>query len=114
MKSLNDIHLSKNDRLAIEEAANILKTRFDAKDVILFGSKACGADTAESDIDLLVLIPSKPNWIEKNKIRDAIFDLQLKYNVVFNMLIMSWSEWHDGLITVLPIHKEIEKQGVAA
>lgn len=42
MKDFKDIKLSKDERRAIKAAATMLKTRFSAKEVILFGSKARG------------------------------------------------------------------------
>ncbi len=114
MKQLPHISLSDKDRKAIEETASLLKDKFGVRKIVLFGSKVRGTDTSESDIDLLALTSMPPDWIEKNRMRDALFHLQLKYNVVFNLMIMASSEWETGLISVMPIHREIEEHGAAA
>jgi len=39
-------------------------TRFCPRKVILFGSYACGTPTADSDVDLLVVMANPPSWRE--------------------------------------------------
>ena len=54
MKALADIPLKEIDRRAVADAARLLRSRFPLDQVILFGSKAMGTDTPESDLDLLL------------------------------------------------------------
>src|SRR5713226_3178953 len=55
MKTLTDVSLKPKDRRAIEAAARLLRDRFPVERIVLYGSKATGADVEESDIDLLLL-----------------------------------------------------------
>ena len=55
MKTLDAIALSTRDRQAIERACQVIRQRVAAASIILFGSKARGEDSAESDIDLLIV-----------------------------------------------------------
>lgn len=114
MATIADLPLDPNDRRAIEAAVELLCQRFSVEQVILYGSKVTGKDTAESDIDLLVLTHYPLSWQERNAITDALFDLELAYEVVISTLIVANSEWALGSYTLLPIHQEIEKHGVAA
>ena len=114
MKALQNITLKNNDRQAIEKTVVTLKQKFPVQEVRLFGSKARGTDDSESDIDLLVLTSRKISWHERRAMTDALFDIQLKYNVVVSLLVVPETEWRTGLMTVLPIHKEIEEEGIAA
>jgi len=112
MKNLADLRLKDNDRKAISEAVGILMERFPVTRVLLFGSKAEGSDDPESDIDLLVLTGHELPWRERDEMINSLFDTQLKYDVVFGVLVVSVDEWDEGLTTVLPIHHEIEEHGV--
>jgi predicted nucleotidyltransferase len=114
MKTLDQINLTPDDRTAVLKAVALLKDRFPVHRVVLFGSKARGQATQESDIDLLVLTSRPVNRQDKSQIRHALFDLQLERAVVFNTLIVPMQEWEHGLYQVLPIRQEIEKDGVAA
>ena len=114
MKQLSQVSLKKNDRQAIEEAVAILRKKFPVEEIRLFGSKARGDDDEESDIDLLVLISKAISREERYQMTDALYDLQLKYAVVFSLVVVPSKKWKEGIYTVLPIHQEIEEQGVAA
>jgi len=114
MKALDQISLKTNDRRAIEKAVRVLQSQFPVERVVLYGSKATGTDDAESDIDLLVLTTRDLDWRERSRIVDALFDVQLELGVVISPLVISSREWSRGRYTVLPIHDEIERYGVAA
>ena len=114
MKTINDIVLSDQDRAAIQEAVAVVRSRFPVERVVLYGSKANGTDTPESDIDLLLITRSRLSWRERDAITEALFDIQLKHEVVISTLVVSYEEWVEGLYSVLPIHHEIERDGVAA
>jgi predicted nucleotidyltransferase len=114
MKSIDDLPIKRHERLAIRDAARLLKERFSAREVILFGSKARGDDDEESDIDLLILTALPVSWDERKAINDAIFDIELEHGVVISTLIATDAEWNEGTFPVLPIHHEISEHGVTA
>jgi len=114
MKTIDDLPIKRHERLAIKDAARLLKERFSAREVILFGSKARGGDDEESDIDLLILTLLRVCWDERKPINDAIFDIELEHGVVISTLIATHAEWNEGTFPVLPIHHEISEHGVTA
>ena len=114
MKTLDQLGLSPNDGAAIKAAGQVLLTRFPVERVILFGSKARGTDDAESDIDLLVLTSRELTWREREEVVDALYDIQLRYDVLLSPLVVPTAEWEVGLYSVLPLHHEIERDGIAA
>ncbi|MBE9078958.1 nucleotidyltransferase domain-containing protein [Romeria aff. gracilis LEGE 07310] len=114
MQIIADLPLKENDRLAIEAAVDLLLNQFPVEQVILYGSKVSGQDTEESDIDLLVLTRRPLTWQERNTITDTLFDQELVYDVVISTLIVTRTEWMTGPYSLLPIHDEIDRHGVAA
>lgn len=113
MKAFSELKLGTNEKVAIQEATRILKKEFAVEDIILFGSKARGDSDPESDIDLLLLTKRPLDWKERHEIVDAIFDVEMKYDVVISIIINTLHDWHDGVCTALPIHDEISREGVA-
>ncbi len=111
-RSIQQIRLADKDRRAIEAATRLLRDRFPVQEVVLFGSKARGSDDPESDIDLLVLTSRDLDWRERNAITDALFDVQIAHDVVISTLIVPLAEWEKGVCAVLPIHDEVERDGV--
>ena len=113
MRTVQDLKLKKNEEAAIKEATQILKERFSVKEVILFGSKARGDSDRESDIDLLLLTTNPLDWKERHGIVDALFEMEMKYDVVISIIVNTHHDWNDGICTVLPIYEEINREGVA-
>ena len=112
MKCLKDIALKQRDRTAIEAAVRLLRDRFPVERIVLYGSKACGTDDAESDIDLLVLTSRELEWKERGAITDALFDVEMDHGVVISTLVVPVGEWEHGRYAVLPIHEAIEASAV--
>lgn len=110
--TLVDLALSANEKKALVAAKELLVARFPVEQVILFGSKARGDDDEESDIDLLLLTPKPIDWRERQEIVSALFDVGMQFDVIFSIMVVPSREWREGLHTVLPIHDEIDRDGV--
>lgn len=114
MRTLGDISLTQSDRRAIERAADILRERFQISQVVLYGSKARGDDQVGSDIDLLVLTAGPASYRLKEEMTLALYPLELELGVAISLLVMPQSKWDHGLCTTMPIHAEVQRDGVAA
>ena len=112
MSTWETIPLSKRERRALAAAVAVLKDRFPVEQVVLFGSRARGEGDAESDLDLLVLTAREVVWTERRAVVDALFDVELTHDVVLSPLIVSAREWRQGAYRILPIHEEIDRDGV--
>jgi uncharacterized protein len=67
----------------------------DAK-VVLFGSRAKGQPTSESDWDILVLTKNKPLKNTKSKIQDNVFPLSVKYSTFISLMVIQEDEWNNN------------------
>jgi len=114
MNTLDNISIKDNEKNAVLEASAMLREAFPVKEVVLFGSKARGDDDEESDIDLLVLTTQPVSWNERKAINNALYEIQMKYDIIISTLITTVTEWNEGTFSVLPIHGEISDQGVTA
>ena len=112
MNGIDAIPLKAHDRAAIAAAVAVLRSRFSAVSVTLYGSKASGTDDAESDIDLLVLTSRALGWRERAELIDALFDIGVAHGVVISPLVVPAIEWEQGRFSVLPIHDVIAKAGI--
>ena len=111
MKSFESASLMKNESEAIEAAIRMLKSEFSVSKVILFGSKARGDHDEHSDIDLLVVASKLLHWKEEKAIVGALFDIGMKYDVIFSPLFTSVDEWENGMFTKFPVYQEISRDG---
>ena len=71
--TIDQAALDDKERAAIRAAARLLRERFAAVEVVLFGSRARGEGDAESDLDLLVLTARPLRWRERHALIDALF-----------------------------------------
>jgi predicted nucleotidyltransferase len=80
-------------------------------EVILFGSRARGDFHDESDWDVLILVDKEETDFNfKRKIRNALFELQLKFNEGISTIIRNRDFWDESNAT--PFFWEIQKDGM--
>ncbi len=112
MRTIINQHIKGNEQKAIQLASETLREKFPVQKVILFGSKARGDDDEESDIDLLLLTDRPVSWEERKAISDSLYDIEMSHNVILSSLISTETEWNEGTFSVMPIHDEVEEQGI--
>ena len=104
--------MKKNEKIAIRSLKKELSSRFNLVDLRLFGSKARGEDTPESDIDVMIEIAESNPEIE-SQIDDIIFEINLKNDSFIFAVFFSKKEIEEGPLSKSPIYKIIEKEGVS-
>jgi predicted nucleotidyltransferase len=111
-KENSQLRLKENEKKALQELKQRLKGRFSDIDIILFGSKARGESDEESDLDLLILVNSKVNSKLEEEITEIAFDIELKYDVVFGKIVENKAFWESPLACAMPLHWNIDREGV--
>lgn len=79
--------------------------------VILYGSTARGTRTADSDVDVAILLRAGAAKVIRDQMLDPVVDLELACGKVLSVLCIDYdkfAEWKD----VLPFYKNIRKDGV--
>lgn len=79
--------------------------------LVLFGSKARGDDTRDSDIDVLVVTTSE-DWPLKHDILTLGSRLSLDYDVLFNLYVISHERWAWMQKVRHPLYRNIMADGV--
>lgn len=78
--------------------------------IILYGSVARGTHTAESDIDIALIVKDYSKDMHE-QMTDFIVDLELEYNVVLSVLLIDYdkfTEWGN----IMPFYKNVKKEGI--
>jgi predicted nucleotidyltransferase len=94
-------------RAAIREYVRQVVETFHPERVILFGSHAYGRPDADSDVDLLVVMPAKNELSMMGRIRQALhapFPMDLLVCTPDNLA--KWLAWNDGFL------KEVVEKGI--
>jgi len=112
MKNMEQLKLRDNEKTALRELKKRLLERFCDMEIIIFGSKARGDYDKESDIDLLILVDAEVNTALEDEIISLAYDIELLYDVVFGLLIDSKKNWNSELSRAMPIHWNVDREGV--
>ena len=104
--------ISSNEKKALNELRAELVENYRLLDLRLFGSKARGTDSHDSDLDVMIVLEDSSPSIEL-EIDDLIFEINLKYNCFITALYFSRKELELGPLVESPIYKKILQEGIA-
>ncbi|MGR3317126.1 MAG: nucleotidyltransferase domain-containing protein [Candidatus Anammoxibacter sp.] len=112
MKSIDQLKLRDNEVKALQEFKQNLLKGFPDAEITLYGSKARGEDGEFSDIDVLVLLNCKVNNSLEEDVFSVAFQVELKYDVIFGIIVYSKDFWSSKLGKAMPIHWSVDKEGI--
>lgn len=112
MKTVNQLKLKENEKKALLELEKRLSQKFPDSEIVLYGSKARGDSNEESDIDVLILTRQKVDSRIRDEIVGLAYDIELDNDVVFGLLIESKEFWNSPLAKAMPIHWNIDGEGI--
>jgi predicted nucleotidyltransferase len=112
MKMPHDLHLPEDLHKALQAARDRITAAFAVDRIVLFGSVVRGQSDEESDVDLLIVLKEHPDHEIRNRISRLILDVNLEYDTNLSGLVVDKKTWDEGALTVLPIHDEIEEEGI--
>jgi uncharacterized protein len=61
-------------------------------DLVLFGSQISGKSHQNSDYDILIILKQKADWETERRISDLCYEIDLKFNILIDSLIISEPE----------------------
>ena len=79
--------------------------------VILYGSVARGTQTEESDIDIALMVKKEETDDMRERMMDAVVNLELEYNKVLSVLRIDYKQFQLSENT-MPFYENMKKDGV--
>ncbi len=104
------MELSESEKQGIAELSRAFREQFGASEVLLYGSAVRGDMDADSDIDLLLVLP-QVNWEIEKEIIGLCFEAELKHGRVFSAVCFSEDDLRNGPLRESPLVKHVRKQG---
>jgi len=108
---MGHLQLTSLENKAVVELKETLKKKYRLLDFRIYGSKARGDATPDSDIDIMIELDEFTPAIE-SAIDDLVFDINLAHDCFISTIIFSKKELEEGPLGESPIYKRIEKEGV--
>lgn len=85
--------MNQQNVLIMKELKELLQKKTNlVSDVILFGSQATGKAFDFLDYDILVIVSHPMSWRQRREIADEIYSIDLKYNIITDVKIISEPE----------------------
>lgn len=102
--------LTTDERKALENLKNMIAKKYKLLDFILYGSKASGRDTEESDIDIMMEFEEESRSVRWD-IYNMVAEINVNYGCVISPILFSRKELEEGPMDESPIYK-IAKEGI--
>jgi predicted nucleotidyltransferase len=102
--------LNAEERDALSRVTQTLRSRFGAREVILYGSAARGQLDAESDIDLLVVLP-RVGWEIQKEIIAVCFEAELQCGRVISAVCYTTEEMEHSPLRSSPLVVTARREG---
>jgi len=91
----------------VKQLRKKIESRYNIRDMKLFGSSARGDSSQDSDIDIMIKLPFVDRNIEEDLFNMA-YDLELEHDCLIDIIVIP-----ESLKTSIPLYQNIEKEGVA-
>ena len=101
------------EKAALGELKRILRERYNVTSVLVYGSKARGDDSPDSDIDVMIVLDDYTPQIEMT-IDEIVYDINLDHDCLISLVIFGRRELEEGPMAESPLYKRILAEGVPA
>ncbi len=99
------------ERLLERVKKAILKEEPEAT-VVMYGSRARGDASADSDWDFLVLLPGFVDDARADAIRHRLYEIEWDSGEILTCVIRSRTEWDSARYQVIPFHQNVQREGI--
>lgn len=104
--------LSESVRAVVRRCAGAVHGAYPDAKIILYGSHARGEASPESDMDILVLLPSPASSPERCQLHDRLYEIGLDCDTVISVLIKSIPHWERPISKATSLYQTIQLEGI--
>lgn len=105
------MNLQPNESEALRRLKTILQNQENFVELRIFGSKAKNLSTADSDIDVMIIVRKYSPDLQ-SLIDDTIFDLNIQYDCLISAITFSQEELDNGPMSESPLYKTALQEGI--
>ncbi len=81
-------------------------------EIILYGSRARGDASGESDWDFLILVNGPVDEDRIDRIRHRLYEIEWESGHVLSSIVRSREEWSSQPLRSTPFHRNVELEGI--
>jgi len=99
------------EKAALGELKRVLREQHGVTSVLVYGSKARGDDSPDSDIDVMIVLDNHTPRIEA-AVDELVYDINLDHDCLISVVIFGRRELEEGPLAESPLYKRILAEGV--
>jgi len=99
------------ERAALDELKRVLRERCGVSSMAVYGSKARGDDSPDSDIDVMIVVEDYTPEVEA-AVDEAVYEINLAHDCLISVVIFGRRELEEGPLGESPLYKRIQAEGV--
>jgi uncharacterized protein len=80
--------------------------------VVLYGSRARGDATPDSDWDLLILLSPPVNRAKRARLRRTLYDVELEMGEILNIVVEDVDYWVSERNRYSPFYQNVKREGI--
>ncbi|MHC9539363.1 MAG: nucleotidyltransferase domain-containing protein [Vulcanimicrobiota bacterium] len=104
-------HLNSSELQILQQFKERVEKKFPLNSIVLFGSKARGDSTGESDLDVMIVTEENTPQVRAD-LYDLTFEFDLEYAIHISPTIFSRKELEEGPLSESPLYKAIQREGI--
>ena len=81
-------------------------------EIFLYGSRARGNATEESDWDFLILLDHEVNQEITDRIRHHLYEIEWETDAVISSIVRSRESWHHPVMKQTPFYQAVETDSI--
>lgn len=81
-------------------------------EIILYGSRARGDASEDSDFDLLILVNEPVHWKTERSLGDRLYNLELETGKLLSLQLITREKWNSPMFQAMPFRLNVEREGV--
>jgi len=99
------------EKAALDELKKVLRERYGVTSVVVYGSKARGDDSPDSDIDVMIVLEDYTPEREA-AVDETVYEINLAHDCLISVVIFGRQELEEGPLGESPLYKRILAEGV--
>jgi len=103
--------MTRKEKTALEELKRVLQERYGVRSVMVYGSKARGDDSPDSDIDVMIVLDDHTPEAEA-AIDELVYDINLAHDCLISVVIFGSQELEEGPLGESPLYKRVLAEGI--
>jgi uncharacterized protein len=96
----------------LKKTKETIKNMEPSAEIILFGSRARKDCRNDSDWDFLILVDGPVDTQRTDRIRHQLYEIEWETGQIISSIVKSRQEWDSPRYKAIPLHANIEREGV--